>query len=212
MLFATFITILLVLIQRHDATRPYISLRSKGQQRKCFANELKSSKNKEVVSVVCMGNGFAKEVTIKSRCFLGETNEKYKDLILTGNWPQYKKENINMFLNPKVQDIYFDAVMEREAFDLSFYFDAILSICCLAMLDLASNNKNINDFNLESYICCQITYKDSIGKLYTRYVVVTIFPCFLNCSGKEVSFGLACKNVSKRTFNATLNNDKYHEI
>ena len=102
--------------------------------------------------------------------------------------------------------------MEKETFDLSPHFNAVLSVCCLAVLDLSVNHNNINDFNLDSYICCEIKYKDVIGKSFTRYIVITITPQTIHYNEEKVRFGLICKSVSRKTFNNIIENNKYCEI
>lgn len=201
-LLATFITIVLIFIQRHDSAKPILFIRTKNSEE----NHLELTNygldfdlEKSPVEISCFGNNLAKRVSIESYFLLYKSLSFYKTIYIKGGIMTMDVENKpKTFFVVKPSLINFEVINCNETINLNNELRGKLLAMILCGFDALMQHDDKGIPFSKSCIFIKMVYYDMHDKKYTTYAVLSFdFSVF---SEEGMHFSFTSKIISKKSF------------
>ena len=206
-LIATFITVLLVLVQRHDSTRPFVSIKIKENVTYTASaasnDEFPLSIDDDAITINCFGNGMAKDVSIESYLVLDKDAGFYKRIKIAGGTGEFYNEGkLKLFflLNPTRTT--FNSINCNESEKLTPDIMGKLLGMAFTGLDAVSQADDKSIPISSSSIVFKIVFYDMLGRKYRNYYLVSNM--ISSFSNDKYSFYLTSEILPRRQFSKLM--------
>lgn len=202
-LIGTFVTVVLILIQRHDSARPFITIRTKNNKSHSISfdsnEELKIDIDEDAVTISCFGNNMAKNIEVESYFLLDKEAVFYKNLRIVGGTGKVIKDGkmvLFFLLNPTRTK--YGVINCNETINLTAELMGKLLGVGFCGFDAVSQFDERYIPVSASAIILKVTFFDLLGKKYCNYFIVS--GMFSSFSKTSYSFRLNSEILSKRQF------------
>ena len=205
-LVATFVAILLMLIQRHDLSRPFVCIRTNSSETCTLLSNLGLDIKSHAIDLSCIGNNVAQNICLEAY-FCMSHKIMYDDTIaINRGFCEFKKDNCAICFSLHPIKIGFSIINGNETVNLANdLVGHILGIAILGYDSIKMAIKN-NDSNFYSpNIIISIVYEDVLGKHYHKYFMIASEFCIIQ--NDNYTFRLNSRIISKKTFNRMLKED-----
>ena len=203
-LLATFITVLLILVQRHDAAKPALFVRAKNKEVNVFkytGEDFTFILENNYFELGCSGNCLAKGVDIESYLLLDKEPSFYKHLSIGNGIIKTSfegKRKCNVFVRPT--KVHIEAVNCNEIINISNEVSAKLLGMVLCCFDAAMQCNEKELPISQSCVVLKIDYFDVLNKRYVDYYTLSL-ELFSFLSPVELYYSFTTRKIGKKDFN-----------
>ncbi len=205
-LVATFITVVLIFVQRNDGAKPCVFVKTNSEKNNYsfIRKEFKCDLGTDSIQICCLGNGIAKNISVESYLVLDKTMDFYKTISIKGGLATVKtnKGKLEGCIVVRPNICRFEAMNNNESVTIANVLEPkILTMAFCGSDAISQRNGNLIPWS-EPCIILKISYTNIFGKNYVSFFQISLSICMF--SEKEIAFFIKNKSIKKKEYKTLL--------